>query len=264
MECNQMGTNQVGTNQDERTILLIENQYRQFLKIKKYLNDAGFNVYPLCQDFISFIDLIRVYLNPRYGGIQSGSRRDGAFQEIVAYIGEIQFDVIIIDYILVGCHVAETGIFLAKKLRKQGIDTPIIFLSRERYNQPEIMKALTKDLKPYKWIHKGYDGREILEKEYFEQHVITGIEESLQESIRQILMKIAESNTFKDMRYNGENTEWTDKLYTKIVEKMEIRTPVNRAMRNQVNDFLKNVAIKTSEDFNQLLKELNNGGEQQQ
>ena len=93
----------------------------------------------------------------------------------------------IIDYILVGCSAGLTGIFLSEKLRGKGITTPIIFLSREKPNQPEITINLNKNLEPFKWIHKGYDGREILDEEYFKSDVIKEIEKCFRKSSLQMI-----------------------------------------------------------------------------
>ena len=71
-------------------ILLIENQYRQFIKIKTYLENAGYTVCPTDADsFNEFINYVRIYLNPRYGGTEEGSRRKKVFNKITTNHQEV-------------------------------------------------------------------------------------------------------------------------------------------------------------------------------
>ena len=188
---------------ESKKILLIENQYRQFIKIKTYLNNVGYTVCPTDEvgdPFNEFIDYVRIYLNPRYGGIEEKSRRKEVIERIVKEINTEDFDALIIDYILVGNHVSKTGIFLAETLRDNKVTTPIIFLSREKSNQPKIINNLKEKLEPFEWIHKGYDGREILDEEYFNRYVIKGIQKCIGKSASQLLDEIAKSQTFNDYK----------------------------------------------------------------
>ncbi len=238
-----------------KRILLIENQYTQFRRIKTHLNNAGYTVYPTDEGgdlFNEFMDYVRIYLNHRYGGIQEGSRRKKVFEKIVEKINDGDFDAFIIDYILVGCSAGLTGIFLAEKFRDKGITTPIIFLSREKSNQPEITNNLNKNLEPFKWIHKGYAGREILEDEYFRQNVIKIIEECIGKSAVELLDKIASSGTF------GEKEKITSQI--NIIRGKDIK--ISKKHKGELEQVVKNTSKITDEKLMKLLKAIENGSEQ--
>lgn len=182
---------------ENRLIFLIENQIFQFIEIKKNLNNNGFIVYPdipnndtiieNIKEYKRFIDLIRILLNTRYGGIEDGAKRKKALDKIIEIIHDKKPSLFIIDHILVGCHDAETGIDLAIKLRENNITNPIIFLSRTDENDVKIKKDFPKVDEPKSWIHKGYSGNRVNEPTYFNEHVIPEIEKLLKSSYDDIV-----------------------------------------------------------------------------
>jgi len=239
---------------ENKKILLIENQYRQFNRIKTYLNGTRYTVFPKDEEsdtFDEFINYVRIYLNPRYGGTNEGSRRKDVFERIVNKIKRGNFDLLLIDYILVGCSAGLTGIFIAKELRDIGITTPIIFLSREKSNQPEITNNLNKNLEPYEWIHKGFDGREILDETYFNSYVIKGIKKCIGKSVSQLLNEITKSKTFI-----GKND-----FKTRIVNLLKKDIRISRGKRIELEEFVKTIGQKTSHNLETLLKSIENGSE---
>lgn len=92
-------------------IILIENQYTQFKEIRRHLCNSGFEVFPPenQNEFKKFLDLIRIFLNKRYGGTELNSHRANAFKEILIIIEYEKPEIIIIDNILVGYHDPENG-----------------------------------------------------------------------------------------------------------------------------------------------------------
>ncbi len=167
---------------NSKKIILIENQYSQFKQIYQHLIQAGFTVYPSdkLEDFKNFIDIIKIFLNKRYGGIEEGSRRSIVFNEILNIIkNNFKPSLFIIDYILIGHHEGQTGIYLGQMLRKSKITEPILFLSKAARNNNDILFNLGKELEPRDWCDKGYAGEDILDEEYFTNHVLVKINEMI-------------------------------------------------------------------------------------
>lgn len=177
---------------DEVKVLLIENQFAQFQRFRKNLaprhwpdNFAKFcEVYPQedLASFCWFMDLVRVYLNPRFGDFTQQSKRHKALLEILKVIRQRHFHLIILDYILVGSHDALNGIALARKLRDENIDIPILFISREHHDKYHIRKKLTADLEPYYWVNKGHAGRDIQKTKFFKKQVLSVATQLISES----------------------------------------------------------------------------------
>ncbi len=229
-------------------ILLIENQYLQFLKIKKQLNNLGNTVYPEDENsYKEFTDLVRIYLNPRYGGIEDGSKRKSVFEIIAKRIKDGDFDVLIIDYILVGCSAGLNGIFLAEKLREIKKGTPIIFLSRESPDQPEIKDKLDERFNPFEWIPKGYDGREIFEEKYFEKNVIKGIEKCIGKEVAELLCEI--KNSAKFLTFRSRIEDLMDKSFSS-------------AQKNRIKEFVGELPTRITSELETLLKLLENENKQ--
>jgi len=159
---------------ENRVILLIENQIEQYKNIKKYLNREGFTVYPTEENYIEFIDLIRIFLNNRYGGTENNTRRRKAFDEIINKLREYSPDFLFIDYKLIGNSDSENGYFLAKKFRIWAqIKTPILFLSKVNKNQESILNDIeTNEVQPFVWATKGYAGQDINYKEYIKNVIV--------------------------------------------------------------------------------------------
>lgn len=151
-------------------IVLIENQFREYNKFRMKL-DRHHVVYPAQDEYINFINHIRVFLNPRYDRL-----RKPAFEKALEMIGEFTPDLLIIDHILVGNHTGETGIALALELRKT-IKKPIIFLSRTVRNDIDVCINLPM-LKPQSsvvWVPKGYPGSDFTEEPFFSEQILPTI-----------------------------------------------------------------------------------------
>ncbi|QHS56522.1 response regulator [Mucilaginibacter sp. 14171R-50] len=158
-------------------IAIIENQYDQFDVISGLLEE--YTLFPDYTRYKNFLDKVRIHLNTRY----SKEQKAEALQSVIKDLQEFKPDLLIIDHILVGNHSAENGIQLAKKLRKEMMTQPILFLSRTEQNHVDVCKYLPEVKAPVRWVSKGYSGEEILEPEYFKQNVISQIKELLNESV---------------------------------------------------------------------------------
>ncbi|HLP14685.1 MAG TPA: hypothetical protein VK470_00425 [Bacteroidota bacterium] len=204
-----------------KLIILIENQVTQFIQIKKHLNNYGYLVYPNIADeninksdidgefdadktlrniseYKHFMDLIRIYLSERYGGLEPDSKRNVAFKNILDIIAVKKPALLIIDHILVGFHNAMNGIHLAIALRDAGITIPILFLSRTDANDIEVVNNLQNCIEPKLWVHKGYSGRKIFEDKYFKivvaaiDKLIIGVQnKSVKNKIGEIIKSIS-------------------------------------------------------------------------
>lgn len=157
-------------------ILVIDNQYTHFALIHKHLSNSGYEVFPLDNDgaidFKRFLDLIRVYLNDRYGGLEPNSRRQAAYGKVLGIVQDtVKPDLIILDLVLVGNHDGKKGTFLAKAFRNDGISVPIIFLSRSEKYQQGTISEYDDVAEPKEWVHKGYSGLPILEETFFKREV---------------------------------------------------------------------------------------------
>jgi ACT domain-containing protein len=158
-------------SQNKKLIILIENQYFQFDVIKKNLIEL-YNIYPESdKQFKEFLDWVRIYLNIRYGE----TKRQHALSKILSVFKESNPDLVIIDQVLVGNHIAKNGIDLALKLRDEKISTPILFLSRTDINKVEVLQKYPNVDGLKDWLHKGYYGQKISEGDFFEKEVFKRI-----------------------------------------------------------------------------------------
>lgn len=222
-------------------IILIENQISQFWEIVKFFRPKDgdkiiYNIFPKEDDqFINFMDNIRVRLNLYY----PDNIREKALQNILSIINtsnqiegkSTQPDAFIIDHKLVGCHNSLTGIHLAKELRKQGyINQPIIFLSRTLESDSNVMEGRKTLMGSHIWIPKGYAGKEINDKDYFEKNVLAVIPELIKKSGYMIYIdKLEKISRFPSMaRYLDE----LKPIINSIKEKNEITDVHKKAIDN--------------------------------
>lgn len=154
--------------------MLIENQFTQFKLISDFIINCDlikegekYEVYPknTLIDYKSFIDIVRVLLNPRY------DKDKGILNQLISIIESFSPHLIIIDHILVGHHQAEDGLDLALKLRENKIAEPFLFLSRTEQNNIEVYKKypLIQGIKD--WENKGNTGDGFLTKPHFNGYV---------------------------------------------------------------------------------------------
>lgn len=165
-------------------ILVIENQLTQFETIHRFLG-TDFQIFPENKrlKYRSFINLIRVFLHTGYGEYHHNedSYRGKVFKEILEEIDRFDPKVILMDHILLGFHEANDGIDLAKFLRRAGISTPIIFLSRTRTNSAKAINA-KQHVSDCDWLPKGIDGQENLTADY----LLTKVTDQIKLRIAQI------------------------------------------------------------------------------
>lgn len=165
-------------------IVLIENQQSQFDKIVSCFGNTEHKIFPTSDEYVEFIDKIRIALSKRYGQIfpDSSSRRSCVLKQIVDYINDKQTDIIIIDHKLVGYHAGQNGIELANYFRKEyNLLQPIIFLSRTERNDQRIRDKI-EEVKDCIWVEKGYASQQILDETYFQKYIITEITKLIKSS----------------------------------------------------------------------------------
>lgn len=188
---------------EEKTILLIENQNTHFTKIFTALDNAKYTVYPKQENYIKFIDLVRVALNPRYGEQSINSCK----QKLLEKINTFAPQVIIIDHILVGNYFAQDGIDLAAWLREQDTytKTPIFFLSNSNQSDFSVVSKLPNITEPKTWVSKGYAGTEILNNEaYLKEHLLEKLTQTFKDLDTE---RNAIKEKFKKEIQNLENSE---------------------------------------------------------
>lgn len=175
-------------------VLLIENQYLQFRNIRKKLEeilDSPYKIYPEesmdddkadLENFMKFMDNIRIALNPRYD-----KHCLDAWTKVQEHIEDVKPGIFIIDHKLVGNDEGQTGIDLARRFWAEAkYPQPVLFLSRTPDSKKEVVEKLDGYYHPHRWLYKGYSDHEILDKEYFDSRVHPTI---------QSLLKLTEEKT---------------------------------------------------------------------
>lgn len=172
----------------QKTIAIIENQQTQFLSIRQLFPKVDYSVIPSIDDYNSFIDAVKIYLNPRY---LDKARRE-AFAEIIDSIKSA--DILVIDHRLCGNSKGQDGIDLAEAIllnrRKQKSSLPLVIFYSRSPKGAEVVKTRLQQfenaLKDYnenthwKWVEKGYMDIYGDETKYFQKWVIeNGIEKMI-------------------------------------------------------------------------------------
>lgn len=210
-------------------ILIIENQYTQFKKITKRFDSSTFEVYPIdYESYKIFMDQVRVFVNTKY----PPEYRDGAIEEIIAYINGEDIDLILMDHILGGAHHCLTGIDLAEKINEERKDDllPVLFLSKTELNDEKRVKRYEKYKEDFgeshnQWVHKGFYGDEILGLNYFKERVLKKVTGLLGESKSDLKKKSFEEIIQKhidDFRKTATDLKDPDyEEYAKILEDLK-------------------------------------------
>lgn len=142
--------------------IIIDNQYTQYESMFKSLKDNGFDVFPNNKEYESFLDHIRILIDPRYRTFDN--YQDRCREYINEFIERIEPDIFIIDYILGGSHLCENGIWLANNIVKGS--KPVLFVSIEPMNKIKTSKER------YNWMHDW------AEKGQYQNEIKNGISES--------------------------------------------------------------------------------------
>lgn len=165
---------------ENRNIILIENQYRQFKLLSETLRKNDFSVFPditaggdaAVLSYRQLIDDVRIKLSDRY----LTAKRTAAGVRITEYIKDKNPALFIVDHVLLGYSGSNigTGIDLAKFIRDFN-DRPIMFLSRTPENNIDVYRGLGEVIPPRLWLHKGFNGEKILKSDYITNAVIPEI-----------------------------------------------------------------------------------------
>jgi hypothetical protein len=171
----------------KRTVLIIENQKFQQDEFFDCLKDY-YEVYPNDDDYVSFIDNVRVWVNEEY----KDDYRENALNYVTQVINnkDLNIELILMDHKLGGAHKCKTGIDLAAILNEPRKTTnsilPIIFISKTEHTDKKRISEFDDYQSKYPntstWVHKGYFGDEILEPEFLKKNVISEIDKLLGQS----------------------------------------------------------------------------------
>ena len=235
-----------------KTIAIIENQQTQFQALSDYLLVAeGYSVIPLTTEYSSFIDAVKIYLNPRY----LKKAQEEAFKEIVKNIKSA--DILLIDHRLCGNSKGRDGIDLAEAIllykRKAKVPLPLIIFFSRSPKGAEVVKTRLQQfegvLKDYnenthwKWIEKGYTDVYGDEEKYFKKWVI-------ENGIRKMLLQNEPEQSGDKEKRDNLVMEIMD-CFSKISERISENIPENdrrilSGIIQDIQDRIDNV------DFNQL------------
>lgn len=181
-------------------IAVIENQQTQFVKIVDNLKKSELDCEIKCEtteDYLEFINEVKIFLNPRYKFGQNRKRQD-AFKRIIEVVQDC--DVLLIDHKLSGMHVGDTGIVLAQGIYKElKRKIPVIFLSRTNRNDKIVREQLEgfidclkninsqagrcEENRDWIWVEKGYFDGVLLDSGYFCKYVVDGIKKMYRKTL---------------------------------------------------------------------------------
>ena len=168
-------------------ILLIENQEKQFQSIYERfkLDDLSctYKIFP--DEFIKFIDCVRVWVNENYSTYDKNnlnnstknlSYRELAMGKIIQTISDNNIDIILMDFKLGAGYLSKTGIDLATQINEIRVlnnlsPLPVVFISKDLKN-PKIEDEFKKYKWENRWVYKGFFGDEILQSKYIKDYVI--------------------------------------------------------------------------------------------
>jgi hypothetical protein len=228
---------------NKRKILIIENQEFQYSELLHHLEKLDclkkYDFYPTKDDYVCFIDNVRVWVNKEY----KPNYITDALNYLNKFIVDKKIELILVDHILGGAHHCFTGIRLAEALNETRTTSntvlPVIFISKTEHTD----KTRITDFESYKskypntskWVHKGYFGDVILEPEFLKKNVVPEIEKLLKKS-----------------------------LATRIIEKLNEKKPIiiaasetiDRDIATQTIDLIEKIANKTVEANDELLSKL--------
>ncbi|MBD1362965.1 hypothetical protein IDJ77_04005 [Mucilaginibacter sp. ZT4R22] len=207
-----------------KKVLLIENQYLQFKSIRKELQEhyeGEFEIYPLeigdeetdRKEFEALMDQVRIALNERYGKMENKKSKS----VLRTLIKDENFDLLIIDYKLVGYDGAPTGIQLASDFRADNIRCPILFLSRTPDNRSDILTTRGSVSEPYSWASKGYSDHDLLDGGYVNSDVTSKIDALIKlnklEEVQTILLSLVRSEPMMQLIKTDDVKFFTDRVY---------------------------------------------------
>ncbi|WP_256005207.1 hypothetical protein [Pedobacter deserti] len=235
-----------------RRVAIIENQSMQFSLIRGYLTSASFEVFPNQNEYTTFLDHVRVFLNKRYSEV----RKKNAFDGLLKMLNEFEPELLLIDHMLVGNHNADNGLDLAIKLRKENVTIPILFLSRTDRNQIDVCKKLPEVQQPTDWISKGYTGEEILQKIFFREQVLKKIllflDKSREDKIREeldVMLKYFEElhkiHKESNSRFQLPQKAKGLKLLVELIESLKLSLNIDKSVLSEITMTYKAIVEST-------------------
>jgi len=234
-------------------ILIIENQYHQFKQLYNELK-ADYDVYPKLaddpgdiSDFKALMNPVRVYLSTRY----NESHFLQAQERLATLINDLNPELIIIDYVLVGHKNANTGINLAYFIKEDKLmkdkEKPILFLSRTPFSNSKVIGTIGKVREPQHWLCKGYSGGKIFEKDFMEDVVKKEIDKLIAKSnLERVNLSLAlifnlislEENDFKLLHPPDRDSIIGQLNYEEIQDILDYPEKLGPANKQEIDQFV--------------------------
>lgn len=221
-----MSRNNVGrqnTTNVPRKIAIFENQVIQFRCLYAFLRRRGFKVWPISEknpaepyqdtdfqddQFRELMNAVHVYLNLQYSSLAIDNDQ---IDQVVDYrtrcrdyfldsLKEWKPDLVIIDHKLSAPKHSYDGFDLASLLLDQGINVPILFLSRSDPSSKEVMDGMQsiKNKDRVVWRPKGYQGKLVLDEDFLCTVVLKDITD---------LLAFSDSDLFPEINTNTDDRD---------------------------------------------------------
>ncbi|MCL2041200.1 MAG: hypothetical protein FWG84_04060 [Bacteroidales bacterium] len=236
----------------QRKILIVENQVTQFESLqtlfKQYATD--FEIFP--KDFFPFIAWVRRYVNINY----PETLHTDSSNNIVQRINDNKIELILMDYKLGAQFESKSGVVFATEINKKlEKPLPVVFMSKDLIDNnekycDELEKYKAENFPECKCVHKGYFGREILQKDYFEAKMIPALKNCLSDSDNQTVVRIIRDkidNLQHDL--TGDDAR-TKRNLEEIVEFIKKGGQINSNTRQYI------LSKKDTKNFNDFNKDL--------
>lgn len=210
-------------DKDPRKIAIFENQVIQFRCLYAFLRKRGFKVWPVSEkepdkpfmdtdfqddQFRELMNAVHVYLNLQYSSLAIGDDqinqvddyrtrcRDYFLESLI----EWKPDLVIIDHRLSAPMHSYDGFDLASLLMDNGINVPVLFLSRSDPSSKVVMDGMQsiKNKDRVVWRPKGYQGKLVLDDDFLCTVVLKDIMD---------LLAYSDSDLFPEIKPNTDNRD---------------------------------------------------------
>ena len=210
-------------DKDPRKIAIFENQVIQFRCLYAFLRKRGFKVWPVSEkepdkpftdtdfqddQFRELMNAVHVYLNLQYSSLAIGDDqinqvddyrtrcRDYFLESLI----EWKADLVIIDHRLSALMHSYDGFDLASLLMDNGINVPVLFLSRSDPSSKVVMDGMQsiKNKDRVVWRPKGYQGKLVLDDDFLCTVVLKDIMD---------LLAYSDSDLFPEIKPNTDNRD---------------------------------------------------------
>ena len=210
-------------DKDPRKIAIFENQVIQFRCLYAFLRKRGFKVWPVSEkepdkpftdtdfqddQFRELMNAVHVYLNLQYSSLaiaddqinQVDDYRTRCRDFFLDSLKEWKPDLVIIDHRLSAPMHSYDGFDLASLLMDNGINVPVLFLSRSDPSSKVVMDGMQsiKNKDRVVWRPKGYQGKLVLDDDFLCTVVLKDIMD---------LLAYSDSDLFPEIKPNTDNRD---------------------------------------------------------